>query len=144
LQTAANVLGVRLVPLDASSSSEIEEAFSKLVTQRVSAFLLGTDPFFITARDRLVALANRHAIPAVYPFREDALAGGLMSYGASNGDAYRMVGNYAGRILSGNKPSDLPVEQVTKLEMVINLKTAKALGIAIALPLMGRADLVIE
>jgi len=144
LQAAANVLGVRLLPLDASTSTEIEEAFSKLVAQRASAFLLGTDPFFITARDQLVALANRYTIPAIYPFREDALAGGLVSYGASNGDAFRMVGNYAGRILNGNKPSDLPVEQVTKLEMVINLKTARALGIAIPLPLMGRADAVIE
>jgi putative ABC transport system substrate-binding protein len=144
LEAAARVLGVRLLPLDASTSAEIEEAFSKLVAQRANAFLLGTDPFFITARDQVVALANRHAIPAVYPFREDVLAGGLVSYGASNRDAFRMVGKYVGRILNGNKPTDLPVEQVTKLEMVINLKTAGALGIAIPLPLLGRADEVIE
>ena len=144
LQAAAKVLDVRLLPFDASTSVEIEEAFSKLVAQRASAFLLGTDPFFITARDQLVALANRYAIPAVYPFREDVLAGGLVSYGASNRDAFRMVGNFVGRILNGNRPTDLPVEQVTKLEMAINLKTAKTLGITIPLPLLGRADEVIE
>ena len=144
LQAAAKVLGVRLLPLDASTSTGIEEAFSRLVEQRAGAFLLGTDPFFITARDQVVALANRHAIPAVYPFREDALAGGLVSYGASNRDAFRMVGNYVGRILKGSKPSDLPVEQVTKLEMAINLRTAKALSITIPLPLLGRADELIE
>jgi putative ABC transport system substrate-binding protein len=105
---------------------------------------LGTDPFFMTARDQLVALANRHAVPAIYPFREDAVAGGLISYGTSLPDAFRLVGSYTGRILSGNKPADLPVQQVTKMEMVINLKTAKALGVSTPLPLLGRADEVIE
>ena len=104
----------------------------------------GTDPFFITARDQLVALANRHAVPAIYPFREDAVAGGLVSYGASNRDAFRLVGGYTGSILSGNKPADLPVQQVTKIEMTVNLRTAKALGLSIPLPLLGRADEVIE
>ena len=144
LQAAAAVLAVRLLLLDASSLREIEAAFTNLVTQRAGAFLLGTDPFFITSRDQLVALANRHAVPAIYPFREDVAAGGLASYGASNRDAFRLVGEYAGRILSGKKPADLPVQQLTKLEMAINLKTARALGLTIPLPLLGRADKVIE
>jgi putative ABC transport system substrate-binding protein len=144
LQAAAGVLGLRLLLLNASSPGEIEVAFANLVAQRASAFLLGTDPFFMTARDQLVALANRHAVPAIYPFREDAVAGGLISYGTSLPDAFRLVGSYTGRILSGNKPADLPVQQVTKMEMVINLKTAKALGVSTPLPLLGRADEVIE
>src|SRR5205807_8805366 len=144
LQGAAVVLGVRLRLLNASSLPEIEEAFANLVAQRAGAFLLGTDLFFISARDQLVTLANRYRIPAIYPFREDVVAGGLMSYGSSNRDSYRLVGGYAGRILSGKQPADLPVEQVTKIELVINLKTARALGLTVPLPLLGRADEVIE
>jgi putative ABC transport system substrate-binding protein len=144
LQAAAGVLGVRLLLLNASDPRDIEEAFANLVAQQAGAFLLGTDPFFITARDRLVALANRHGIPAIYPFREDTAAGGLMSYGASNRDAFRLVGGYTGRILSGRKPADLPVQQVTNIEMSINLKTARVLGLTVPLPLLGRADEVIE
>jgi putative ABC transport system substrate-binding protein len=144
LQGAATVLGVRLLLLNASSPREIETAFGTLLTEHAGAFLLGTDPFFITARNQIVALANRHKIPAIYPFREDAAAGGLISYGASNRDAFRLVGDYTGRILSGINPADLPVQQVTKIEMAINLRTAKALGLTIPLPLTGRADEVIE
>jgi putative ABC transport system substrate-binding protein len=144
LQAAAAVLGRQLIVLDASSPLEIESAFASLIAQRASAFLLGTDPLFISARDQLVALANRHAVPAIYPFREDVMAGGLVSYGASNSDAYRMVGGYVGHILSGKKPTDLPVQQVTRLEMAINVKTATALGLVIPLPLLARADEVIE
>jgi putative ABC transport system substrate-binding protein len=144
LQAAAAVLGRQLIVLDASSPLEIESAFASLIAQRASAFLLGTDPLFISARDQLVALANRHAVPAIYPFREDVMAGGLVSYGASNLDAYRMVGGYVGHILSGKKPTDLPVQQVTRLEMAINVKTATALGLVIPLPLLARADEVIE
>jgi putative ABC transport system substrate-binding protein len=144
LQAAATVLGVRLLLLNASSPHEIELAFANLVAQRAGAFLLGTDPFFMTARDQLVALANRHTVPAIYPFREDAAAGGLVSYGASNRDAFRLVGDYTGRILSGDRPADLPVQQVTRIEMAINLKTANALGLTVPLPLLARADEVIE
>jgi putative ABC transport system substrate-binding protein len=144
LQAAAAVLGVHLLVLDASGPPEIEAAFASLVAHRASAFLLGTDPLFINARDQLVALANRHAIPAIYPFREDVVAGGLVSYGASNSNAYRLVGGYAGHILGGKKPADLPVQQVTRLVMAINVKTATALGLAIPLPLLARADEVIE
>jgi putative ABC transport system substrate-binding protein len=144
LSTAAGSLGVRLLLLNASDVHEIEAAFANLVVQRADALLVGTDPFFITARDQLVALVNLHAVPAIYPFREDAVAGGLISYGASNRDGYRVVGGYTGRILSGENPADLPVQQATKLEMVLNLKTAKALGITFPLSLLGRADEVVE
>ena len=130
--------------LNASSPSEIEEALANIVAKRAGALLLGTDPFFISARDQLVTLANRHRIPAVYPFREDVVAGGLMSYGSSNRDSFRLVGDYTGRILSGIKPADLPVQQVIKIEMAINLRTAQTLGLTMPLPLLGRADEVIE
>jgi putative ABC transport system substrate-binding protein len=144
LQGAAVVLGVRLLLLNASSPPEIEEAFANIVAQRAGAFLLGTDPFFISARDQLVTLANRYRIPAIYPFREDVVAGGLISYGSSNRDSFRLVGDYTGRILSGNQPANLPVQQVTKIEMAVNLKTAQTLGLTVPLPLLGRADEVIE
>jgi len=144
LQAAAALLGLRLLLLNASSSREIDEAFANLVAQRAGAFLLGTDPFFITARDQLVALANRYRVPAIYPFREDVVAGGLMSYGASNLDAFHIVGGYTGRILSGVKPADLPVQQVTKTEMALNLKTARSLGLTLPESLLAHADQVIE
>jgi putative ABC transport system substrate-binding protein len=144
LQGAAVVLGVRLLLLNASSPPEIEEAFANIVAQRAGAFLLGTDPFFISARDQLVTLANRYRIPAIYPFREDVVAGGLISYGSSNRDSFRLVGDYTGRILSGNQPANLPVQQVTKIEMAVNLKTAQTLGLTVPLPLLGRADEIIE
>jgi putative ABC transport system substrate-binding protein len=144
LQGAGVVLGLRLLILNASNSSEIEEAFANIVVQRVGALLLGTDPFFISGHDQLVTLANRYKIPAIYPFREDVVAGGLMSYGSNNRDSYRLVGGYAGRILGGKQPADLPVEQVTKIEMALNLKTAKTLGITFPTSLLVRADDVIE
>ena len=144
LQVAAAVLGVRLLLLNASSPREIEAAFANLVAQRADAFLLGTDPFFNTARDQLIALVSGHALPAIYPFREDAAAGGLMSYGASLPDAWRLVGDYTGRILKGERPADLPVQQAVKIELVINLKTARTLGLTFPLALLGRADEVIE
>lgn len=141
---AAVILGVRLLPLNASNPSEIEEAFANLVAQRIGAFLLGTDPFFISERERIVTLANRYRIPAIYPFREDAIVGGLISYGSDNRDSFRIVGGYTGRILSGKQPADLPAQQSTKIEMAINLKTAKVLNLEVPTTLLLRADEVIE
>jgi len=144
VQDAALALGSRVVILNASSPSEIESAFEALVDQRVGALVVSGEIFFLTQRDRLVELAARHAVPTIYAFREFPVAGGLMSYGADFAEPYRLLGVYAGRILKGEKPANLPVQQATKVELVINLKTAKTLGLAIPLPLLGRADLVIE
>jgi len=144
VQDAARALGVRVMILNASSVSEIESAFEVLVGQRVGALVVSGEIFFLTQRDRLVELAARHAVPTIYAWREFPVAGGLMSYGADFAEPYRLLGEYAGRILKGEKPANLPVQQATKVDLVINLKTAKTLGLAIPLPLLGRADLVIE
>jgi putative tryptophan/tyrosine transport system substrate-binding protein len=143
VQDAARALGARLVILEASSPSEVESAFEALVGQRAAGLVVSGEIFFLGQRDRLVALAARHAVPTIYAYREFPLAGGLMSYGTDILDGYRLAGIYTGRILKGEKPADLPVQQATKVELVINLKTAKSLGLAIPLPLLGRADLVI-
>jgi len=144
VEEAARALGQTLVVLDGSTDEKIEAAFAALAPQHVSALLVSSDPFFDTRRDRLVALALQHRVPAIYQFREYAVAGGLMSYGTSITEMYRLVGLYVGRILKGEKPADLPVMQVAKFELVINLKTAKALGVKISDNLLSLADEVIE
>jgi putative tryptophan/tyrosine transport system substrate-binding protein len=144
IQAGASVLGLRLLVLNASSQREIEAAFTTLVQQRVGALVVSADAYFIAQPERLVTLAARYAVPTIYAYREFTAAGGLMSYGPHLLDAYRQVGVYTGRILKGDKPADLPVQQVTRIELVINLKTAKALGLTFPLPQLGRADEVIE
>jgi len=144
VQVAARALGVRLLVVNASRISEFEAAFADLVQQRADALLVSGDGFLHTHRDEIVALAERHAVPAIYSMREYVADGGLMSYGTNYPSAWRQAGVYTGRILKGERPADLPMQQVTKIELVINLKTAKALGVTFPLPLLGRADEVIE
>jgi putative ABC transport system substrate-binding protein len=144
VQGAARTKGVQLAVLEASTESEIAAAFATLARLRAGALLIGTDTFFASRRDQFVALASHYAVPAIYSFREFAAAGLLVSYGASNAAAYRQVGVYAGRILNGAKPADLPVQQPTTFELVINLKTAKALGLTVPPSILARADEVIE
>jgi putative ABC transport system substrate-binding protein len=144
LQVAAQTLGQPIHILHASSEPEIDIAFASLSQLRAVALLVGADPFFFTLRDHIVSLAARHAIPTIYHQREFALAGGLISYGTSLIEATRQVGVYTGRILKGDRPADLPVMQSTRLEFVVNLKTAKALGITIPPAILASADEVIE
>jgi putative tryptophan/tyrosine transport system substrate-binding protein len=141
---AAPVVGLKVQILKASTDREIDAAFVNLVRDRTGALLVGNDLFFNSRIEQIVALAARHAIPTMYTFREFVVAGGLISYGGSLTDAYRQVGLYTGRILKGEKPADLPVIQATKLELVINLKTAKALSLQIPDRLLALADEVIE
>jgi len=144
LQEAARAIGLQLVVLTATTPGGIDAAFTAMVQNRVGALLVGSDPFFFSRREQIIALAAEHAIPTIYAGRETAGADGLMSYGNSLADAYRRAGIHTGRILKGAKPSELPVDQATKFELIINLKTAKELGLEVPPTLLARADEVIE
>jgi putative tryptophan/tyrosine transport system substrate-binding protein len=144
LQAAARSLGLEMHVLHASAEGDFDAAFATLIQLRAGALAIGTDPLFTSRLEQLAALTVRHAVPSVYQFREFTAAGGLMSYGGSLTDTFRAVGVYTGRILKGDKPADLPVQQATRVELFLNLKTAKALGLTVPIPLLGRADEVIE
>jgi putative tryptophan/tyrosine transport system substrate-binding protein len=144
VQAAAESVGQKLLIVQASTDSDLDTAFATLVQQHAGGLVVGAEPFLISRRDKLIELAARKKIPAIYTLREFAAAGGLMSYGTSLTEALRLAGHYAGRILKGETPGDLPVQQSDKVELVINLKTAKALDLNVPLSLLGRADEVIE
>jgi putative tryptophan/tyrosine transport system substrate-binding protein len=144
VEEAAHTIGLQVRVLNASTGGEIEQAFATFVRERPDALFVGPDPFFYTRRVQLVVLAARHGVPTTYAVREYAEAGGLMSYGTNVADAYRQVGVYAGRVLKGTKPADLPVVQSTRFELVINLPTARAFGVDVPATLLARADEVIE
>jgi putative tryptophan/tyrosine transport system substrate-binding protein len=144
LQAAARALGLELHVLNASTERDFDGAFARLIELRAGGLVIAGDPFFTSQIEQLAALTVRHAVPANYHNRDFAVAGGLLSYGTDFRETYRLAGNYTGRILKGDKPADLPVQQATKVELIINLKTAKALGLNIPNTLIGRADELIE
>ena len=144
IRAGAGLLGLELLVLNASSASEMEAAFAMLVERRAGAIVVSGDTYFIAQHERLIALASRYMVPTIYVYRELSAVGGLMSYGPSLPDGYRQTGVYTGRILRGEKPTDLPVQQVSKIELVLNLKTARALGLSVPESLLARADEVIE
>jgi putative ABC transport system substrate-binding protein len=143
-QQAAQALGVKLIALNVSIEAEIDTVFAELSRQRIAALLVGTDPFFFARRDQIVALANRLRVATMYPFREYVVAGGLISYAPSVAEVYRQAGIYVAKILKGAKPADLPILQPTKFDLVLNLKTAKALGLTVSNQMQLLADEVIE
>jgi putative ABC transport system substrate-binding protein len=143
-RVAAEALGLQLNIMHASSERDFDVVFETLIQLRVGALVIGPDNLFTTHMEQLAQLTLRHAMPTVYQYREFAAAGGLISYGTSETEYYRLVGTYAGKVLKGEKPADLPVQQSTKVELFLNLKTAKALGITVPLPLSGRADEIFE
>jgi putative ABC transport system substrate-binding protein len=144
LEALARKLGVQLTVVKASTALDFNAAFASVAQLQAGALVIGADPLFTSRLQQLAELALRHALPVVYEFREFTAAGGLLSYGASLTGTFDVAGNYTGRILKGEKPDDLPVQQATKVELIINLKTAKAFGLTIPLSLLGRADEVIE
>jgi len=144
VRAAARTLGLELHVLNASTERDFDGVFAKLTELRAGGLVIGGDAFFIDRSEQLAALTVRHAVPTIYQSRNFAVAGGLLSYGTDFTETYRLAGNYAGRILKGDKPADLPVQQATKVELYINLKTAKALGVNVPSTLIGRADEVIE
>jgi putative tryptophan/tyrosine transport system substrate-binding protein len=143
-QAAASALGLDLPVLRAASERDFEMTFASLVQSQVGGLVIGSNPLFTARTGQLADLALRHGLPTIFEYREFAAAGGLMSYGGSRTDPFRLMGAYAGRILHGDRPADLPIQQLTKIELVINLKTAQALGLTFPLTLLGRADEVIE
>ena len=143
-QAAAHALGLELHVLEARSEHDFDPTFAKIAELRAQALIIAPDQLFTAHSKRLAELTLQHALPAIYEFRQFVAAGGLISYGSSETEYYRLVGNYVGRILKGDKPADLPVQQATKVELLINLKTANTLGITVPLPLSGRADELIE
>jgi putative ABC transport system substrate-binding protein len=144
VQTAARSLGLELSVLNVSTERDLDAAFANLIQLRAGGLVISGGQFFNSRSKQLAARALQHALPTIFPYREFPAAGGLMSYGTSIIEAYRLAGIYTGRVLKGEKPADLPVQQATKVELIINLKTARALGITVPLPLLGRADEVIE
>jgi putative ABC transport system substrate-binding protein len=144
VQAAARTLGMQFHVVQSSTERDFDTAFASLVQLRAGGLVIGADALFTSRSEQLAALARRHAVPTIYQYRKFAAAGGLMSYGGSIADIYRQMGIYTGRILKGEKPADLPVQQSTKVELIINLTSAKALGITVPISLLGRADEVIE
>jgi putative ABC transport system substrate-binding protein len=142
--SAARTLGLEVHVLNAGTERDFDGVFAKLVELRAAALMISADAFFTSHSEQLAALAVRHAVPTVYARRELAVAGGLLSYGSDIAESYRLAGIYTGRIPKGEKPADLPVQQATKVELIVNLKAAKAFGISVPLPILGRADEVIE
>src|SRR5262249_25566358 len=144
MEEAARKLGLELRVLHASTEQDLDGVFATMVQLRAGAFVVGPDQFFLSRHKKILELASRHSLPAIFPWRESAMAGALMSYDISVSDGYRSVGVYVGRILKGDQPGDLPVQQLTKFNFVINLKTAKTLGLDVPLGLSAAADEVIE